>query len=48
VTAEGYLPVILTGITVVADTLVTQDFELSLAPEPWLVYLPLSLRNDNK
>jgi hypothetical protein len=48
VTAEGYLPVIITGITVVADTLVTQDFELSLAPESWLVYLPLSLRNDNK
>jgi hypothetical protein len=48
VTAEGYSPVMLTGITIVADTLVIQDFELSLVSEPWIVYLPLSLRNDSK
>jgi len=45
VSADGYLPVTLSEITVLADTLVTQDFELSLVPEPFVIYLPLSLRN---
>ncbi len=45
VTADGYLPVTISDITVLADTLVTQDFELSLVPETFVTYLPLSLRS---
>ena len=45
VTAEGYLPVTLSNISLAADTLLTLDFELSKIPEPWIIYLPLSLRN---
>ena len=44
VTADGYLPVTVSGVTIVADTLVTQNFELSLLPESWVIYLPLSLK----
>lgn len=45
VTAAGYLPVILGEITVIADTQGTLNFELSPVVEPWIVFLPLSLRN---
>jgi hypothetical protein len=44
VSADGYLPVTVSEVTVVADTLVTQDFELFLVPESWVIYLPLSLK----
>jgi hypothetical protein len=44
VSADGYLPITVSEVTVVADTLVSQDFELSQIPETWVIYLPLSLK----
>jgi hypothetical protein len=45
VTADGYLPVVLSEVTVIADALVPLDFELHQVAGPWIVFLPLSLRN---
>ncbi len=46
VSADGYLPVTLGDITVVADSLVTQDFELALVIDTWITYLPLGLKGE--
>ena len=43
--AEGYLPAIIAGVSIVADTLTTQDIELSLVPESYVIYMPMSLKN---
>ncbi len=47
VSADGYPPVTVSEVTVVADTLVTQDFELPLLPESWVIYLPLNLKGED-
>jgi hypothetical protein len=47
VTADGYLPASLSGVTILADTLTTQDFELALVPEPFVLYLPLSVKSSD-
>ena len=46
VSADGYLPVTLGDVTVVADSLVTQDFELALVIDTWITYLPLGLKGE--
>ena len=43
--AEGYLPSTITGVSIVADTLTTQDIELSLVSAPYVIYMPMSLKN---
>ena len=47
ITANGYLPFTLSDITVVVDTVVTQNFEFSPIPESWVIYLPLSLKGED-
>jgi hypothetical protein len=43
--AEGYLPATIAGVSIVADTLTTQNIELSLVPESYIIYMPISLKN---
>ena len=43
--AQGYLPATITGVSIVTDTLTTQDIQLSLVPESYVIYMPMSLKN---
>ena len=47
VSADGYLPVTVGDVTVVADSLVTQDFELPLVIDTWITYLPLGFKGED-